>query len=60
VCPIYETLKGWQRPVRGLTRLEDLPDEAREYIKFIENYVDCRISLISTGASREETINLFS
>jgi adenylosuccinate synthase len=56
VKPIYETLKGWDRPLKRLTGYDDLPQEAKDYIKFIEDYVGCRATIISTGAEREDTI----
>lgn len=58
VKPIYQTLPGWKKSIKGLTKYEDLPQETKDYIKFIEDYVGCRASIISTGAGREETINL--
>ena len=58
VKPIYQTLPGWKKSIKGLTNYEDLPQETKDYIKFVEDYVGCRASIISTGAGREETINL--
>src|SRR5687767_8966601 len=54
--PVYETLPGWSTPTKGATRVEDLPAEARRYIKRLEEVsgVDC--SIISTGSDRSETI----
>jgi len=56
VQPVYETLKGWKHPVKGLTDYGDLPSEAKNYIKFIEDYIGCKATIISTGAGREATI----
>jgi adenylosuccinate synthase len=58
VTPVYETLKGWKKSIKGLTSYDDLPQETKDYIKFIEDYVGCQASVISTGAGREETILL--
>ncbi len=56
VKPIYKTLKGWKKPIKGMTAYEDLPQETKEYIQFIEDYVACKATIISTGAGREDTI----
>ena len=58
VKPVYKTLPGWKKSIKGLTNFEDLPQQTKDYIKFIEDYVGCKASIISTGAGREETINL--
>jgi len=56
--PIYETLPGWSESTVGVKRLEDLPANARAYIKRIEEIVGCPIDIISTGPDRDETIVL--
>ncbi|RMG46305.1 MAG: adenylosuccinate synthase [Acidobacteria bacterium] len=54
--PIYESMPGWKTPTLGLTRLEELPRRARDYIDRLSELVGCPISLISTGGRRRETI----
>jgi adenylosuccinate synthase len=54
--PVYKTFEGWQSTTVGTTNFEDLPTKAQEYINFIENYVGCSISYVSTGPSRDQTI----
>ena len=54
--PVYKTFEGWQSITVGTTKFEDLPTKAQEYINFIENYVECNISYVSTGPSRDQTI----
>jgi adenylosuccinate synthase len=54
--PIYKTFKGWQSITLGTTQFNDLPLRAQEYINFIEEFVGCSISYISTGPSRDQTI----
>ena len=54
--PIYETLRGWKHSISGISRYENLPDEARQYIERIEELTGIKVSLISTGYRREETI----
>lgn len=54
--PEYRTFKGWKTSTAGITSFEDLPREAKEYVKFIEDETETRASIISTGPRREETI----
>ncbi|MGZ5445827.1 MAG: adenylosuccinate synthase [Thermoanaerobaculia bacterium] len=54
--PEYRTFKGWKTSTVGITSFEDLPREARDYVKFIEDETETRASIISTGPRREETI----
>ena len=58
VTPIYETLEGWSESTVGITNYDDLPENAKIYIKRIEALIDCPIDIISTGPDREETIVL--
>jgi len=55
VKPIYEEFKGWES-VKGVKRWEQLPKEAQEYILALEELTSTPISIISTGADREDTI----
>ncbi len=57
VIPIYENLSGWQSSTFGITNWEDLPKEAKKYILFIEKLIGKRISIISTGPERNQTID---
>lgn len=56
--PVYKVLDGWKKNTRGITRLRDLPKQARAYIDFIEEALNVSIDLISTGQKRDETIIL--
>jgi adenylosuccinate synthase len=58
VKPSYKTLKGWQENTNGIKKYEDLPKEAKEYIKEIEKQTGVKISYISTGRERENIISL--
>lgn len=58
VTPVYETLQGWTESTIGITKFDDLPDNAKAYIKRIEELVGCPVDIISTGADRAETIVL--
>jgi len=56
--PIYETLEGWRSETVGVTKLEDLPTKAREYVEFLSVSSGVEIGLISTGPERDQTIIL--
>tara|TARA_A100001037_G_scaffold306425_1_gene351399 strand:+ start:31133 stop:32431 length:1299 start_codon:yes stop_codon:yes gene_type:complete len=58
VSPVYEELKGWEQSTYGITKLEDLPKEARIYLEKLESLVGCRLGAVSTGPRREQTIIL--
>ncbi len=58
VEPVYATLKGWNAKTEGITRFDDLPPRAREYLKFIEEQSGAAIGMVSTGPDREQTIVL--
>lgn len=58
VVPVYEELPGWTESTVGVQSLDKLPENARAYIKRIEELVGCPIDIISTGPDREETIVL--
>ncbi|WP_100638610.1 adenylosuccinate synthase [Marinobacter salexigens] len=56
--PVYVELPGWSESTVGLTELDQLPENARAYIKFLEEQIDAPIDIISTGPDRIETITL--
>ena len=55
--PIYKQFNGWLSSTEGITEYSNLPKEAKDYIEFIEDYIECKASIISTGPSRDQTIN---
>ncbi|TKA77215.1 Adenylosuccinate synthetase [Friedmanniomyces simplex] len=52
----YETLPGWKSKTVGLSKYEELPENARKYIEFIERFVGVRVKYIGTGPGRESMI----
>ena len=56
--PIYEEHPGWDSPTAGISRLEDLPREARSYVDRLEELVGHPVDIISTGPYRHETITV--
>ncbi|MFH1670357.1 MAG: adenylosuccinate synthase [Patescibacteria group bacterium] len=53
---VYEELPGWKASTVGMTEFKDLPENAQNYIKYIEEKTDVPIALIGTGQGREEMI----
>lgn len=56
VQPVYVEKKGWKQDLTGLTTYSDLPEELKEYIEFIEEYVGVPIKVVSVGPDRKQTI----
>ena len=52
----YETLKGWKMSTVGLKKYEELPEQARAYIEFIEGFVGVKVKYVGTGPGRESMI----
>jgi len=53
--PIYEELPGWSEDITGVRNLEDLPENARNYVRRVSELVGVRISTFSVGPGREQT-----
>jgi len=53
--PIYEELPGWSEDITGVRTLEDLPENARNYVRRVSELVGVRISTFSVGPDREQT-----
>tara|TARA_B100000963_G_scaffold256147_1_gene224697 strand:- start:783 stop:2075 length:1293 start_codon:yes stop_codon:yes gene_type:complete len=56
IKPIYKTFPGWGTSTNGIKNINDLPENAKKYISAIENFVETKISSISTSPEREDTI----
>ena len=54
--PTYKTMKGWQKSTVGIATYEELPQAAKDYVRFIEDELERPVSIVSTGPRREETI----
>ncbi len=52
--PVYEYLPGWKCDIRGIRRYEDLPENCRKYIEFIEERLGYPITMVSNGPGRED------
>ena len=56
VKPIYKTFKGWKTSTKGIKKINDLPENAKNYIKELEKFIETKISSISTSPERNDTI----
>lgn len=54
--PIYTTLPGWETNISGIKNYNDLPENTKKYIKFIENETGVPVKIISVGPDRDQTI----
>ncbi|WP_124066080.1 adenylosuccinate synthase [Clostridium sp. E02] len=54
--PVYITLPGWNCEIRGIKKYEDLPENCKKYIEFIEKELETPITMVSNGPGRDEII----
>ena len=54
--PVLETLPGWKCDIRGIKKYEDLPENCRNYIEFVEKQIGFPITMISNGPGRDDII----
>jgi len=54
--PVWEMLPGWGGPLDGAETRDDLPDEARRYVEFVERELEVPVELVGVGASRERVL----
>ena len=56
IKPIYKSFPGWMSKTQGIKNFKDLPDNAKKYIHALEDFIDAKISSISTSPERDDTI----
>ena len=54
--PIYKSFPGWKTKTQGIRNLKDLPENAKKYIYALEDFIEAKVSSISTSPEREDTI----
>lgn len=54
--PVYETLPGWKCDIRGIRTYEELPENCRRYVEFIEEQIGFPITMVSNGPGRDDII----
>ena len=58
IKPIYKTFPGWKSSTQGIKNIENLPENAKNYIYALEDFIGTKVSSISTSPEREDTILL--
>jgi adenylosuccinate synthase len=58
IRPVYTKWKGWQQSTEGIRNFDELPQAAREYLRFLEAESGARIGMVSTGPDRDQTMYL--
>ena len=56
IKPIYKSFPGWKSKTQGIRSFKDLPDNAKRYIHALEDFIEAKISSISTSPERDDTI----
>ena len=54
--PVLTTLPGWKCDIRGIKKYDELPENCRKYVEFIEEQIGYPITLVSNGPAREDII----
>ena len=54
--PVYTKLPGWKCDIRGIRKYEDLPENCRKYIEFVEKEIEVPIAMVSNGPGRDDII----
>lgn len=54
--PVYEVLPGWKTDIRGIKNYDELPENCRKYIEFVEEHIGFPITMISNGPGRNDII----
>lgn len=54
--PVLEKLPGWKTDIRGIRKYEELPENCRKYVEFVEEHIGFPITMVSNGPGREDII----
>ena len=54
--PVYEVLPGWKCDIRGIRTYEELPENCRRYVEFIEEQLGYPVTMVSNGPGRDDMI----
>ena len=58
VVPVYESIAGWKEEIEDVKDFDDLPVQAKNYIKRIEDFTEVKASIVSVGPDRAQTMLL--
>lgn len=56
--PVFTELPGWKEDIGGIREKENLPENLKGYVRFIENQLGIPVSIVSVGPDREATVNM--
>jgi adenylosuccinate synthase len=56
--PVYRKFPGWMKPTSGVRRFQDLPPNARCYVRALADLTGAKLGIVSVGAAHDETIRL--
>ena len=56
IKPIYKTFPGWRTSTNGIKDMDALPENAKKYIKAVEEFIGAKVSSVSTSPERDDTI----
>lgn len=56
--PVYRKFPGWMKPTSGVRRFQDLPENARRYVRALADLTGAKLGIVSVGAGHDETIRL--
>jgi adenylosuccinate synthase len=56
--PVYEEMRGWKTEIKGVRNFKDLPKNAKRYLKRIQKLIGTKITMISVGSERDETVEV--
>jgi adenylosuccinate synthase len=56
--PVYEEMRGWKTEIQGVKNFKDLPRNAKRYLKRIQKLIGAKITMISVGSERDETVEV--
>jgi adenylosuccinate synthase len=56
--PVYEEMPGWNQSTKGITRFEDLPEAAKNYVNRLCELTECTLGILSVGPARESTLRI--
>ena len=60
IKPIYRIFPGWKKSTNGIKNIDELPEQAKDYVYAIEDFIGAKISSISTSPERDDTILIYN
>jgi len=54
--PVFEKIKGWNKPLTGITSFDDIPEELKHYVKYVQEKTGVKVSMVSIGPDRTQTL----